>query len=270
MLKGDYMKYLVKTAAVLLLTAGFVSCASTKAASASKKNNAPAVMNTSTKTGMDAIPADALAAAKGIDSEEQNATNTFANAVIAPWALNGNKNYIQDKDLFINTQYEGDDWAKDITKDKLTLVDVGDGDKALCAQYNLSGDSHLFSFLMNISEQGAKPQDISHTVVTMRVYIPEELVLDNADGFNSSLKFAIRDSAWGQHALGGDLAKFTFKDIGSGWQTITLNFERGTFDLGNKKGTFTADKSTMAKCNMIDLYIQGKKVSSNLNVPILI
>lgn len=264
------MKKILGLTAAACALAFMVGCASTPAAEKPAKEEAPVgPMNESTKTGMDAIPAEELAKAAGVD----DATITFANATQGPWKLNGGKNYVQDDagDCYINIQYEGEKWAQDITGSKASLIDVGDGDKALKVELGLNKTNDQYGFLMNISKQGATPKDISGSVLKMRIYVPEELVLPNKDGFVPTLRFAVRDPNWAQYFLSGEgIKKFTFADIGAGWHTITLDFANKTYDLGSKTGTFSAVSSALKKCNMIDLYIEGKKISSNLDVPFII
>lgn len=268
------MKKILAIATCALMTAAiFTSCGTTKAAGATeaKEETAPAVLNTSTKTGMDAVPADDLAKASGFKDGEKG--TTFAKSVIGPWELNGGKNYIKDDDsnMYINVQYEGPKWNEDITAKKASLIDTGDGDKALALNLGLNKSGDTYGVLFNISKQGAAPLNISQATFTMRIYIPEELTLANAEEFVPSLKFAVRDPSWTQFFLQGEGIKtFSFSDIGAGWHTIKLDFAKKEFDLGSKKGTFKVSSAPLSKCNMIDLYIAGKKINSNLDVPIII
>ena len=269
------MKKILAIATCAFVSAAFFTSCGTTKETAKASTTAPAAskgaLNTSTKKGMDAVPAEALAEAAGLKNGEKG--TTFANSVLGPWSLNGNKSYVMDdaSNMYINVQYEGSRWAEDITASKAALIDVGDGDKALALNLGLSNSSDKYGILFNISKQGAEPKDISQAVVTMRVYIPEELTLPNAEEFVPTLKFAIRDPNWTQYFFSGEgIKEFTFSDIGAGWHTIKIDFGKFEYDLGSKKGTFKVPSAPVKKCNMIDLYIQGKKINSNLDVPIII
>ena len=135
----------------------------------------------------------------------------------------------------------------------------------------LNKSGQKYGVLLNISKQGAAQKNISEAVLKMKVYIPEELTMPNAEGFVPALRFAVRDRNWTQYFLTGDIGKsFTFNDIGAGWHTITIDFASKTFDLGSRSGTFNVSATPLKACNMIDLYISGQKINSNLDVPILI
>lgn len=272
------MKKILGIAACALLGASlFVSCGSTakvdSPAQAVEPSGPKGPLNTSTKTGMDAIPAEALEQAAGFNNAEDIAGTSFAKSTLGPWKLNNNKSYVIDDEtsMYINVQYEGEKWDKDITKDKAALIDVGKGDKALALNLGLNKSNDKYGVLFNISKQGAAPMDISNYVFTIRMYIPEELTLPNKEEFYPSIKLAIRDTNWTQYFLSGEgIKEFSFYDLGSGWQTLQLDFSKLTYRLGSKTGVFKASSATMKRCNMIDMYIQGKSIASNLDVPIII
>lgn len=266
------MKKILGISAAAMTLACLVSCASTPKAAAPSASAGPiqptGPLNTSTKTGMDAIPAAELEKAGDVDT----ASVTFASADLSGWNLNKNKNYIKDEagNCFINVQYEGEKWDKDITKDKAELITVG-SDKVAAFNLGLNKSSDQYGILFNISKQGQKPVDMTTSTMKIRIYIPEELTQPNAEGFVPTLKFAARDPSWTQWFFGGECGKsFTFCDIGAGWHTITIDFQNKVIDLGSRKGTFTVSSAALKSCNMIDLYIQGKAIASNLDVPILI
>lgn len=266
------MKKILGFTAAAITLACFVGCASTPKAAAPVAAAGPiqpsGALNSSTKTGMDAIPAADLEAAGDVDK----ASVTFAKADLSGWNLNGNKNYIKDVEgnCYINVQYEGEKWEKDITKDKAQLITVG-SDKVAAFNLGLNKSSDQYGILFNISQQGKKPLNISNSTFKVRIYIPEELTQPNAEGFVPTLRFAARDPSWTQWFLGGEIGKsFTFCDIGAGWHTIVLDFGNKSFDLGSRKGTFTVSSAALKNCNMIDLYITGKTIASNIDVPILI
>src|SRR5574344_2682189 len=105
--------------------------------------------------------ADALAEAKGIDADETGAYMDFSTADIGPWKLDGGKKYV----------FQGDNWAKfqdqsgnECTK-VATLVDTGDGDKAVSIDLGIDKRSADTTFLFNYSNEGKAAKDLSAAVI---------------------------------------------------------------------------------------------------------
>src|SRR5574344_986976 len=186
--------------------------------------------------------ADALAEAKGIDADENGAYMDFSTAEIKGWNLDGGKKYVAQGDNWAKFQDQG---GNECTK-VATVVDTGDGDKAVSIDLGLDKRGANTSFLFNYSNQGAKAKNLTGAVVKMRVYIPAAMVADGKKNY-PSITFVARDSNWGVPSLGGDIGNYTVKDIGAGWHTLTIDFTNNTFDFGAVKGSYSFDVNFVSK-----------------------
>lgn len=209
--------------------------------------------------------ADALAEAKGIDADETGAYMDFSTAEIKGWNLDGGKKYVT----------QGDNWAKfqdqsgtECTK-VATVVDTGDGDKAVSIDLNLDKRSANTTFLFNYSNQGSKARNLSGAVVKVRIYIPASMVADGKKDY-PSIKFVVRDGNWGIPALGGDIDKYTVKDIGAGWHTLVIDFTNNTFDFGAVKGAIKPNSAAIKRSNSFDITFISKKLDADQAVDTLL
>src|SRR5574344_1210574 len=202
--------------------------------------------------------ADALAEAKGIDADETGAYMDFSTADIGPWKLDGGKKYV----------FQGDNWAKfqdqsgnECTK-VATLVDTGDGDKAVSIDLGIDKRSADTTFLFNYSNQGSAPKNLSACVMKVRIYIPAGMVADGKKDY-PKIKFIVRDGSWGIPPLGGDIDKYTVKDIGAGWHTLVIDFANNTFDFGAVKGTIKPNTSALKRSFCFDMEFSSKKLDAD-------
>lgn len=240
--------FLTGAFATLLLTATLGACSSTEKLG----------FNDSTKTGLDAIPTTALTEGYLLSGEERNAAANFANST----TVNRSQKdlwTVQDGSITIQTNC--------ITQ----LLEDEDSDGMLALHMGLNDSDIVKNITFDISDNGAQPKNISQTIIKLHVYIPKELAYNNADNFNGKINFQISDVNGKTVTLGGLLRDVSFQDLGTGWKTLTLNLAYHTFFLGRSTGTFELEDITVLnRAKSFTISVQGKKVDSNLDAPILI
>src|SRR5574344_361591 len=202
--------------------------------------------------------ADALAEAKGIVADETGAYMDFSTAQIDKWKLDGGKKYVFQNDNYAKFQ---DQSGTECTK-VATLVDTGDGDKAVSIDLNLDKRSANTTFLFNYSNQGADKKDISAAVAKIRIYIPASMVADGMKDY-PAIKFVARDGNWGMSSLGKEIDAVTVKDIGSGWHTLVIDFANNTFDFGAVKGAIKPNKAAVKNSASFDMTFVSKKLDAS-------
>ncbi|MBQ5491594.1 MAG: hypothetical protein IIT68_06020 [Treponema sp.] len=240
--------FLTGTFAALLLTASFSACSSTEKLG----------FNDSTATGLDALPQTALTEGYILEGEERNAAANFASGATLT-RKQKDAWHVQDGSITVET----DGIAQ--------LLEDEDSDGMLAVHLGLNDSDKTHSITFDISDAGKHPKNISQTIVKLHVYIPKELAYNNADRFNGIINFQISDVNGKTVTLGGLLQNVSFQDIGTGWKTITLNLAYHTFYLGRSTGTFElSDITVLNRAKSFTVTVQGKKVDSNLDVPVLI
>lgn len=244
----DKMKKSILFAAATIVAILCVGCASTKGARQSKPKSSLTDPNYVYK-----MYDDVISGAAGIDAEEANAKYNFIDAELVKWAPDGNKTYLKTGDLYSKFQYEDNtgDWAADIMSQTYEKIDVGD-DSIIA--FNLTMAKHL-GWILNFSEQGAKPASINKAVLKFKMYIPAEYAAEEAREI-CSLRVNVRDTNWGLTYLDG-LDKCSLVDIGAGWHVCTIDFANKTYELGGVKGTFTTGFAR-GKHNAVEIQFDGK------------
>lgn len=202
--------------------------------------------------------ADALAGAKGIDADETGAYLDFSTAEIKGWSKDGGKKYVTQDDKWAKFQ---DASGNECTK-VATVVDTGDGDKAVSIDLNLEKRSANATFLFNYSNQGADKKDLSATVAKIRIYIPASMVADGMKDY-PTIKFVARDGNWGMSSLGKEIDAVTVKDIGAGWHTLVIDFANNTFDFGAVKGAIKPNKAAVKNSASFDMTFVSKKLDAS-------
>ncbi len=201
------------------------------------------------------VNADAAAQAAGIDAAEKGAYMDFSSAEIGGWAKDGNKQYVYQNDHYAKLQTNS---GEECTK-YASLVDTGDGDKAL----SLDLPNSAITLLVNYSNQASAMKNLEKAVIKVRVYIPEDMVKDGLDKY-ATIKFILRDFNWGVPALKGTIANLTVKDIGGGWQTLTLDCAKLAYEFGNAKGNFTfGNKGVLKKSSSFDIVFNIPKAGAS-------
>lgn len=242
--------------AAALLLAG---CAST--AKAAKTDTAAAK---TTEAAADTVPADVISGAAGVDADENGAYATFADAEFKQWNLDNAKFYLLSNGLYSKVQSEGADWARDITKKMLAIVPAGD-DNIIKMDLNLpSKKLNTYAYLFNISNQATAKKNISGCVMKCKFYIPAEYCKDGAAAY-PILRLVVRDGNWNQSFASGDIDNMTTKDIGAGWHVFTFDFTNGTFECGNKKGTFKVAQTAVV--NSVDFNFYADGIPATMKTP---
>lgn len=201
------------------------------------------------------VNADAAAQAAGKDAVEENAYMDFSSAEIGGWAKDGNKKYVYQNDHYAKLQSNS---GSECTK-YASLVDTGDGDKAL----SLDLPNSATTLLVNYSDQASSMKNLENAVIKVRVYIPEDMVKDGLDKY-ATIKFILRDFNWGIPALKGSIDGLTVKDIGAGWQTLTLDCANLTYEFGNAKDKFTfGNKGVLKKSSSFDIVFNIPKAGDS-------
>ncbi len=223
--------------------------------------------NNSTATGIDAIPKEALAEAYKLDLEESLVTANFANAHNAPWSVAKGEYYVQNGDISVRL-LKG---SANVTQKSAVLLEDSEDDKIIAANLKLDEDDSVNTISFDISDNGINPQNISQSIIRVRMYIPMELAYNNDDSFNGIINFQVTDVNGNVARLEGILKDVSFQDFGTGWKTVTINLGHQTFYLGRKTGTFdVSNASPFNRAKSFDITVQGKSVGSNLDVPVLI
>ena len=202
--------------------------------------------------------ADALAEAKGIDADETGAYMDFSTAQIDKWKLDGGKKYVFQNDNYAKFQ---DQSGTECTK-VATLVDTGDGDKAVSIDLNLDKRSTNTSFFFNYSNQAKACKNLTECVMSVRIYIPASMVADGKKDY-PSIKFIVRDGNWSIPSLGKDIDAVTVKDIGAGWHTLVIDFKNNTFDFGTVKGVITPNATAIKRSASFDIDFVSKKLDAD-------
>lgn len=212
------------------------------------------------------MPQAVLDGAVGIDAEEAKASHTFTAAQFLPWSLDGGKNYVVDANFYSKVQSEGADWARDITKRMLSIVPAGDDDAIIAINLPLSDGAKekVYAYLFNVSNQGSEAKNLQNTIMKVRLYIPQEMVVEGAASY-PVIRVVVRDGAWKQAFLDGEIKNLTTKDIGAGWQTLLVDFAAGSWSFGAAKGSFEA--MDVSRVNSVDLNFYAKGIPSSMNVP---
>ena len=204
------------------------------------------------------IPAAAYEEAAGLGG-----TNVFTESEIVMWnaqsPLSGRKIYIKNPRKF------GDQ--------SVSLVHVGNGKKILRTEFNLGTEDTHYGLLFNTAGSRAYC-DLRRCVLTVRLYVSDYLTLMNPP-FTPRLSFiayygSSTPGEWRLEDFDGELSAFSFADIGSGWQEISLNFAAGTYTMGKKSGTFSVPAEALERNTMVGIDILGKKLNSAINIPLLI
>lgn len=198
---------------------------------------------------------DIIPGAAGIDEEEAKAKYNMVDAELEKWAPDGGKTYLHTGDLYSKFQYEDGtgDWAEDIMSHTYEKIDCGDGDYIIA--FNLTMAKHI-GWILNFSEQGAKPKSVKNAVVKFKIYIPAEYAAEDAREL-ATFRFNVRDTNWGLTYLDGPIDHCALADIGAGWHVCTIDFANKTYELGKVKGEFKAGFSR-GKHNAIELQFDGK------------
>lgn len=243
----DKMKKTILFAAATMLAVLCVGCASTKSTSTKPKSSL------TDPNYVYQMYDDVISGAAGIDADEATAKYNLIDAELVKWALDGNKTYLKTGDLYSKFQYEDNtgDWAEDIMSKTYEKIDVGD-DSIIA--FNLTMAKHI-GWILNFSEQGAKPASVNKAVLKFKMYIPAEYAAEEAREL-CSLRVNVRDTNWGITYLDG-LDKCSLVDIGAGWHVCTIDFANKTYELGGVKGTFSTGFAR-GKHNAVEIQFDGK------------
>ncbi len=195
--------------------------------------------NTSTKTGMDAIPQEELAKANNLNNFENGAFASFKDAELTEKGL-------EDKYISISTD----------EKDALNLLTTGE-DKALAVNFNLGKENKTHKLNFTFKE----PISMTNSFISLCAYIPGELAYLNENNFNSSIKVSLNGQSL-------EIADIDFVKIGAGWKYFTLNFDRGTYTFGDISGQLKRP-ADLDKVSSIEVEVEGKEVNANLNAPVI-
>lgn len=241
----------------VLLLAGVIfaicltACATTEAKAL---NDTP-----KTAEAVTAVSETAIAEATGLSSEEVDVYMNFSSAEIKGWSLDAGKKYVTENDRWMKIQ---DQSGNENTK-YASLAQAGD-DKVLSIDFGLAKRAADYTLLFNYSEQGAKAKNLTGAVIKASVYIPACMIADGNSEY-PSFKFFVRDNTWNMTGIGGDINSVDLKSVGSGWQTLTIDFKANTFEFGNVKGKISPSASALKNSFSFDIEFISKKLTAEQN-----
>lgn len=206
-----------------------------------KKYKIPAAQEDSSKIHI-TIPPHAVAEAK-----EQNPgvtlSNDFSKVNTKIW---DNSQNLNDETIYLKSR-ENQDILSFVTADKNKRI--------LNAKFDFSTGND-YGIIFSTAKDSSKIYNLSGAVMKIRLYIPEELARQK-EFCDLSFSAYYRTSNLYKKSFKGELSSFKFEDIGSGWQTVELDFKNKTASLGSKKLNFKLDKDAIENNTFIVLNIKS-------------
>lgn len=211
------------------------------------------------------IPPTLLLEAQSYDSEEEKSYINFSDFEFMKLKFDPGRTYISNGKEAIKIQ---DYNANELTKKYVEIVKLENNDSVI-AIYPTKYPS-FYDLFINYSSQGKFLQDISNSVIKIKIYIPEAFT-EKSKG-TLGINFRLWDKEWNYYDLGNDFKNnILLTDIGSGWFILCIDFESLKFIGGNITKTLNVNKSLLKKSAAFSLTFKNPRLEkTQTTIPIII
>lgn len=211
------------------------------------------------------IPSSLLLESQGFDSEEENSYITFSDFEFMKLKFDPGRIYISNGKKAIKIQ---DYNANELTKKYVDIVSVENNDKFI-AIYPTKYPS-FYDLFINYSSQGRILQNISNSIIKIKIYIPEAFT-EKSKG-TLGINFRLWDKDWNYYNLGNEFKNdILFTDIGSGWFILCIDFKSLKFIGGNITKELKVKESLLKKSAAFSLTFKNPRLEkTQASAPIII
>lgn len=211
------------------------------------------------------IPPILLLESYGFDFEEKNAYINFSDFDFMKLKFDPGRTYISNGKEAIKIQ---DYNANEFTKKYVDIVDVENNDKVI-AIYPTKYPS-FYDLFINYSSQGKVLQNISNSIIKIKIYIPEAFTEKTKKTIG--INFRLWDKDWNYYELGKDFKNdILLTDIGFGWFILCIDFKSLKFTGGNISKNLNVKESLLKKSAAFSLTFRNPRLEKTQTaIPIII